>query len=116
MNRVEFSKTHGFETVNPGENKVILEIKAPQNYYGFIEAVGNTFYEGCFYVWIIDGQVKEHIYREIGSINKPYRFDPPIMFKDHVKFIGVNLSNQTQVMEVVCEGYFINASELKGDS
>jgi hypothetical protein len=110
---------YGFKTLQPGDRTTILSISVPSGMVGFIEEVATNWPSEdmtTWQEWYIDnvrqgGQLYTPIGVILGTLPKgglpsPRRFEPPIIMKDSVHFIGQNNGAVSLVFQAYCNGTF----------
>ena len=111
MKATKFPNVLQSKTIAAGGRDTVYIFRVPKGDAAFIESVACVLpEENCFYKWDIDGEPVEegNVDYSIASIDVPKRFDPPIVVKNWVRFIGVNNSSVSQRFDVLCDGFYSN--------
>lgn len=109
MKASKFPNAFQTKTIAAGGKETVYLFRVPKSAVAFIEEVACVIPDAdCYYKWDVDGEPVEegNIGYAIGSIDKPKRYNPPIVFRNWVKFIGVNNSGSSQVFDVLCDGFY----------
>lgn len=102
---VKFSLVRTTLTIGPGQSGIVYDFSIPKGWVGFIERVGNENFEDCYYIWTVDGkQIGGKIDYVLGHINAPLEYDPPIIVKRQILWVGYNDGQNTEVFEVLTDG------------
>lgn len=123
---VDFYPTYNFVTITRGGRETILKISVPTGHVGFINEVATNWPSQdhtTWQEWFIDnmrqppGQIFTPIGVDLattpmGALPNPRRFDPPIIVKHQVEFIGQNNSGRNYVFESLCRGTFYEKPNL----
>jgi len=101
----QFGKIHQYKTVGAGKSARVFYLKIPNSCVGFLNQIGNNWFDNTYYVWKIDGAVVENkIERMIGEINSPKEFEPPFLVVDKIEFFAYNNDTTSHTFEVLCDG------------
>lgn len=87
----------------------VFEFLVPAGGVAFVERVGMTLpSSSCSFDWLVDGgRVEEGLIQyQIGSINLPREFNPPIVAQRSVVFYAHNGGTTDETFEVVCDGLY----------
>lgn len=116
---VDFSPSYAFRNVSVGGRETILLIRIPSGHVGFIKAIATNWPTETEETWQeikIDNSpwFPNRIFTPIaeswdpawpaGTLPKPRVYDPPIVVKYSVEFIGQNNSGLVRTFESVCRG------------
>lgn len=102
-----FPVVHATETLAIGETEVIYSLDIPAGGYGFIYAVANNYFDGIKWYWRIDGALVEPnpIERQLGLVNAPKRFDPPLLVKSNIEVTAYNGTTEEANLEWLMDGF-----------
>jgi len=115
---VEITPNHEFRTLGVGGRESILKVNVPDGYVGFLEELSfnnPSDSEETGFEWWLDNSLYRRILEPYGqnvtltppgALPEPKRFDPPIVFKHALDFVGFNNSGIQQVFEVKLGGSF----------
>lgn len=102
---VKFPLVHTTLTLGPGQSGTVYDLRVPPGWVAFVERVANVYYEDTWYEFRVDGkQVGGKIDYVLGHINDPLVYDPPILARKQVLWVGHNGGDETQVFEVLTDG------------
>lgn len=103
---IKFPLVHTTVLVGPGQSADVYDLPIPKDWVAFIELFGNVYYEDSYYTWVVDGkQVMGKIDFEVGEVNRPKVFDPPIIVKKRILVRAYNTSaTKTRRFHVVMDG------------
>jgi hypothetical protein len=107
-----FIDPHQYKLVKAGESNIVYEFNIPKGYVAFIDQVANSWFPNTYLVWIVDWE-EERINREIAPINQPKEYNPPILAKNFIRWVGYNNDTQDHVFEVLCNGFLIKVEKWK---
>ena len=113
------SDVYGWKQLAPGGRDTILSIDVPSGMTGFIEEVATNWPsedQSTWMEWTIDNvRMGAKNYTPIGVIlgtlpkgglPAPRRYDPPIIVKYNVSFVGQNNSGLAYIFQAYCNGTF----------
>ena len=117
---VSFEPDYGHRTLQVGGRETILKITVPTGMVGFIKAVATNWPSedpSTWQEWYIDNQAQppKQIFTPIGedwtlfprgSLPRARKYDPPIIAKYVIEFLGQNNGDRAYVFEALCRGSF----------
>ena len=101
-----FINPHQIKRIEPGKSDIIYEFKIPKGYVAFIQQVGNTWFLNTHLIWAVDWHILT-LERQIAPLNSPKEFNPPILAKDTIRWIGFNNDTIPHFFEVLCDGVLL---------
>lgn len=109
QNQYSFPNPFQEKTIAANSKAVVWEMNRI-NGTAFIKKVGITLpNSNCKFQFLVDGQSVEEgdITHQIGQINQPENYDPPLVARKKIQFIGINDGATEEKFEVVCHGFII---------
>jgi len=97
--------------VPAGQSGVVFYLRIPSDYVAFIDQVANSYYPDCYLVWEIDGE-RVIVRHQMGTMNAPKEFRPPIVVFHYVKWVAYNQSTEDHWFEVLNDGYVVEREVL----
>ena len=109
LDRRAFDRPYRYETVEPGEHKVLWELVVPRDHAAFIRKVGVDWYNDTHWEWRMDGVLKERIQRTIEDVSsfKPDEYDPPLIAEKWIRFTFWNNSGAALTPGCLVEGELV---------
>ena len=115
MKAAKFPNSFQSKTIAAGSSDTVYIFRVPKSAAGFIEEVACVIpNDDCYYKWDIDGEPVEEgrITYSIANINEPKKYEPKIVVKNWVRWIGVNGGATDETFEVLCDGVYCRGDEL----
>jgi hypothetical protein len=86
--------------------ETVYELQIPAGGVGFITAVANNYFLGVEWDWMIDDARVEPnpIQRQLGLVNMPKRYDPPLLVKNKITVTAYNGAREDVELEWLCDG------------
>lgn len=115
---VDITPSYAYKIVSVGGKDSILKITVPSGHVGFLRelAFNNPSDSDATYIeWFRDNSMLKREFQAFGrnltavppgSLPEPRRFEPPIVFKYSMEWIGANNSVGRQVFEVSLDGTY----------
>ncbi len=106
---LKFPNSHQRVSIGAGQSLIVWEFLIPAGGAAFVESVAIIIPDSnTYYKWRMDGDDVEEgtIDYQIGKINEPKMFNPPLVAKKKIQFIGYNDSSSDQTFEVLCDGLY----------
>ena len=115
---VDIQPSYAYKTVSVGGKEAIMAITVPSGYVGFLRELAfndPSDSDETYVEWwrdnSLDRRQNDAYGRNLtavppGALPEPKRFEPPIVFKHGMKWIGANNSAIQQVFEVKIDGTF----------
>lgn len=109
----QFPVVHSTESLAIGESKTVYELSVPAGGVGFIYAVANNYFDGVKWYWYVDDALVEPnpIERQLGLVNQPKKYDPPLVVKNAIRVEAFNGANEIADLEWMCDGYIYMRSD-----
>lgn len=99
---------HQYEDLAPGQSGRVWYWKIPRRYIVLLRVVGCLWWPDTYLKWLIDGELKEKVERNIGNVNnplgEPYVMPRPIVVRDQIEWIAYNNSSNTIKFGVLHDG------------
>jgi hypothetical protein len=110
----QFPVVHQRRDVAAGNRETVYQLTVPSGCTGFISAVANNYFDGVKWYWYIDGAAVEPkaIERQLGLVNNPKRYDPPLVVKSVILVEAYNGASETASLEWMCDGNIYGQSDV----
>jgi len=100
----QFGNIRQDQDIAAGGYDTIFYFEIPPGYVAFLWYLYAEWYYDTYLVMKIDGEIVETIRRQIGEVNKPFKFHKPYLITRDIEFIGYNNSDESHTFEVLCDG------------
>lgn len=110
MKTKRFAVRHESVTLTAGQLRVLIykyQLTSGHE-VGFWEEIANTWNGLTFYEIYVDGKYFEKLERVMGEPESPYRWNPPIVFKDSIVIYGTNNDSASHAFEVILDGQIVD--------
>lgn len=105
------------KTISAGKSDVVYEYDV-RPYLAYIWYVGCHWYANTYYLWEIDGVLKEKVQRIIGSsvapVSEPVRLEKPLIASRKIRWVAYNNDTVDHVFEVFHDGILYSAETKLG--
>ena len=109
-----FPKPHQTLTVPAGKQKRVYYFRIPDGYTGFVQYVGNNWFDDTVLYWYIDDVlvIDPHINYQIASVNMPKPLVPWVIVKKEIIWEVKNSSGLDCLFEVRCDGIYLPTEDV----
>lgn len=112
---IQFPSPYQHVVVAAGKTDVPVYYEAvPEGKVGFIQRVGNNYFQDGFLKWYIDGHlvISPYVDFEIASPNNPLLLEPWMRVEDEVLWTATNNSKLSQHWEVYLQGIMVPLEDV----
>jgi len=110
-----FPNSFESKVIAAGSQGIVWEFRIPAEGRGFISDIAlNIPNSDCKIRFQVDGENVEEgdITYQIGKINHPSHYDPPIVVQRNIRFIGINNGATDETFEILCRGNYYIARNM----
>lgn len=103
----KFPEPLQYKTVAAGTSDIVFELTIPEGKIGFIEYVGNNWFNNTHLVWLVDNaEVERKIERMVAPVDAPLKFKEgeEIPVKRKIIWKAYNNDSKDHVFEVLVDG------------
>ena len=104
---LNFPQPYATKTLAAGSSATIFEMIISGGYTGFIEDVWILWRSDTWLEWIVDGVPatgESRIEHDIGSLDSPKKYNPPIIARNFIRVIAHNDASASKTFEVLIDG------------
>ena len=104
---LNFPQPYATKTLAAGASGTVFEMIISGGYTGFIEDVWILWYTNTYLEWIVDGVPatgESRIEHDIGSLDSPKKYNPPIVARNFIKVIAHNNASSSKTFEILIDG------------
>jgi hypothetical protein len=107
---------HQVKTVSAGKREEVFSFTVPKGNVAFVTFVGNSFWEGDYLYWWIDGRLIESPYmqRSLASINEPAKIEPWFRLQAYelIRWEAQNNDEYDHEYEVLQAGFYCKIEDV----
>jgi len=106
LTQINFPRPYRHQEVATGESAIIWEMNVSGGYVGFIKTVFIRFFDDTYLEFKVDGVHVEgsKIEHDLGSLDSPVKFDPPLVAHNTIRVVAFNNSSATIDFEAKITG------------